>query len=77
VSKIDLGGLNFPLFDITSSGLTHSAINNTKEPNALRVGSLVNQKNFGLIRFKECNQQIEVELKGVENVRYNIEKLVF
>jgi alkaline phosphatase D len=78
-SKIELKGLKFPLYDVTSSGLTHSASNNTGEPNSLRVGPLVNQKHYGLLLFKEKDQKLEVEiqLKGLENVVYHTENLTF
>ncbi len=54
ISKIELPGLPKPLYDVTSSGLTHTW--NTRdgsmppdEKNSNRVGRLIVQKNYGLI----------------------------
>ncbi len=49
VSKIDLPGLGFPLYEFTSSGLTHTWGRPGDEPNRYRVGKLMISKNFGLI----------------------------
>jgi len=78
-SKTEIKGLNFPLFDVTSSGLTHSSTNNISEKNSQRVGPLINQKHYGLMLLAERNQKLEVEisLKGLENVNYHTEKLIF
>ena len=38
-----------PLYDVTSSGLTHSWTSFPGEPNGLRIGSVYHQLNFGLL----------------------------
>lgn len=78
-SKIKIPELNFPLYDITSSGLTHSATNNTGENNQHRVGPLVNQKHYGLMKFKEEGEKlhITVSLKGLERPVFHTEEIVF
>ncbi|KHJ36704.1 PhoD-like phosphatase [Pedobacter glucosidilyticus] len=78
-SKTQVAGLNFPLFDITSSGLTHSAINNKGELNPYRIGLLVNQKHYGLLEFKDKGEKLEVtmSLKGLETTVYHTEIIAF
>lgn len=78
-SKVQVPGLGFPLYDITSSGLTHSATNNTGENNQHRVGPLVNQKHYGLMEFEEEGEKlnITVSLKGLETPVYHKVEIVF
>lgn len=78
-SKMQVLGLNFPLFDVTSSGLTHPATNNTSEKNQYRVGPLVNQKNYGLLSFSNIDDKlsIKIQLKGIETAVYHTEEISF
>lgn len=78
-SKTQISGLNYPLYDITSSGLTHSATNNTSEANKYRVGPLVNQKHYGLMEFTEDGKKlkIKIQLKGIETSVFHTEELWF
>ncbi len=48
ISRLDLQGLNYPLYDFTSSGLTHS-YEHASEANRHRVSDLITLLNFGLI----------------------------
>jgi len=48
VSKVNVPGLSYDLFDITSSGLTHVSKPH-EEPNRHRVGEMVAKLNYGLI----------------------------
>ena len=48
VSKVSMPGLNYDLFDITSSGLTHVSAPH-QEANRHRVGAIVSELNYGLI----------------------------
>lgn len=52
ISKIELPGLNYPLYDVTASGLTHAytGANANNEPNRFRIGQKVNDKNFGVLK---------------------------
>jgi alkaline phosphatase D len=43
------GPVGYPLFELTSSGLTH-AYDAADEPNRYRVGSLYPHRNFGVVR---------------------------
>ena len=48
VSKTSVPGLNYALYDVTSSGLTHVSAPH-EEPNRYRVGKIVSELNYGLI----------------------------
>jgi alkaline phosphatase D len=49
ISEIRLENLNYPLYDFTSSGLTHSWLREVIEPNKYRVSDFIINLNFGLI----------------------------
>lgn len=51
-SKISYPGISYPIYDITSSGITHANGGNANEKNKYRVSdsSLYRDKNFGLIK---------------------------
>ncbi len=68
VSKLELSGLNDPLYEITASGLTHS-YEAADEPNKHRIGSLTGQKNFALLHLDWSEQEVKIstEVKGVDN----------
>ncbi|MFK5878007.1 MAG: alkaline phosphatase D family protein [Flavobacteriaceae bacterium] len=66
-SKLEADGLSYSLIDFTSSGLTHSATMNTEEPNQYRVGNLVNQRSFGLLKFNFENNEVLMEMRGLNN----------
>ena len=78
-SKMEVKGLDFPLYDVTSSGLTHSATNNNGEANQYRVGPLVNQKHYGLMELRNNGNQlsIKIQLKGIETPVYHTEEIIF
>lgn len=65
-SKITLPGLDYPIYDITSSGLTHSSSNITSEPNRHRSGAFVNEKHYGLLVITDEGEKtsIKASLKG-------------
>lgn len=77
VSRLAVAGLKYPVYEITASGLTHSSVNNTSEVNPYRVGPLVNQKNYGLFRFREKGQKltIDLHLKGEKGETFHQERL--
>lgn len=72
VSKIELPGLDYPLYDFTSSGLTHAYAGNTTEPNRFRVSPLVNQRSFGVLRidWSALTPKITMEARGLDNVEF-------
>jgi alkaline phosphatase D len=50
ISKMEIPGLTTPVYDFTSSGLTHTwPAGAVVEKNQYRTGNLVMQKNFGMI----------------------------
>ncbi|WP_169315652.1 alkaline phosphatase D family protein [Haliscomenobacter hydrossis] len=72
VSKIDLPGLGYPLYDFTSSGLTHAYSGNTTETNRYRVSPLVNQRSFGVLRidWSAPSPRITMEARGLDNIEF-------
>ncbi len=77
ISKMEVPGLPKPLYDFTSSGLTHTW--NIKgdmppnERNTARVGKLVIQKNFGMILIDWSGKDpvITFEIRGKDNALWD------
>ena len=61
---------NQVLYEVTSSGLTHSYKGNNSEPNRYRQGNMVNDLNFGLITidWKVEPPNISLQLRSENNV---------
>jgi alkaline phosphatase D len=78
VSKIKLPGLNYDLFDITSSGLTHVSAPH-EEPNSYRVGPIVSELNYGLItvNWKAKPLTATVQIKGDKQATYLTQEIKF
>ncbi|HTQ04275.1 MAG TPA: alkaline phosphatase D family protein [Polyangiaceae bacterium] len=53
----------YPLFELTSSGLTH-AYENADEPNRYRVGSLYPHRNFGVVRVDWSAETLTLEARA-------------
>jgi len=66
VSKVDIPGLGYPLYDFTASGLTHTWGMYWDEPNQYRVDSLIALKNFGLLKIdlRQANPSVILEVRG-------------
>ncbi len=66
ISKMNVKGLPYPLYDFTSSGLTHTWSTPWEEPNDARVGQLIIQKNYGLIKINWTGNLplLEFEIRG-------------
>lgn len=66
ISRLDVSGLPYPLYDITSSGLTHTWTVIGTEKNTARVGPLIVERNFGLIdlKWKKGKPGVYVQLVG-------------
>jgi len=62
-----LKGLDKPLVEFTSSGLTHAYKAFNGEPNEHRVGKVVSKKSFGLLKFDFENSKVLMEMRGVGN----------
>ncbi len=69
ISKIDLAGLDYPLYEITSSGMTHTWKEIKNEPNKYRASDLIIKRNFALLQVNWDMQPIELcaEIRGMNN----------
>ena len=58
----------YPIYEVTSSGLTHS-YENAREPNDKRISDLIGQKNFGLLHFVPTTEGLHLlaEVRAVSN----------
>lgn len=71
VSKMQLDGLPYPLYDFTSSGLTHLR-SGTEEINHYRVGDLILKKNFGMLKITWNGDKpiVAMQVRGNLNEMY-------
>lgn len=63
-SKINLEGIDYPLIDFTSSGLTHAYKEFSGEPNKYRVGEVVYTESFGILEFDFKAKTIDFKIVG-------------
>jgi len=68
ISKKDIDGLNYPLIDFTSSGMTHSYTNFKSEPNKYRIVDVVSEKSFGILKVNFELKTVEMEIRGENNI---------
>ena len=68
ISKMDITGLPYPLYDFTSSGMTHIR-SGTSENNRYRVGDMILKKNFGLLKIQWNNDRpvVTMQVRGLQN----------
>ena len=64
-SKKNLKGLDYPLIDFTSSGLTHSYTAYDGEPNQYRVGQVVSKRSYGVVEIDLKNSSIQLKIIGL------------
>lgn len=71
-SRIQKPNMKVPLYDITSSGLTHTWPAVRTEENPDRVGDLIVKRNFGLIRidWSTAGPKVSVEIRGHDAAPY-------
>ncbi len=71
VSKMEMQGLPYPLYDFTSSGMTHIRSGNS-EPNKYRVGQMIVKKNFGILKIYWVNDKpvVTMQARGPKNELY-------
>ena len=67
ISSTWLEGMPYPIYDITSSGLSHSYENVGKEENPYRVSKLIGKKNFTLLNFDFQKHSVSIEIRGKKN----------
>jgi alkaline phosphatase D len=60
-------GLDYPLHELTSSGLTHSH-RHADEPNRFRQGELYGGKNFGVVRVDWEHRTVTLEARGARGL---------
>ena len=72
VSEVHVEGMEYPVRDITASGLTHSYEQAGDEPNRHRISPLIGMKNFGLITISASEAQVllDVKLKGLNDTTF-------
>ena len=63
-SKTTVAGMEYPLIDFTSSGLTHAYKSFTGEPNPFRVGEVIFTESFGVLRFNFETSTIQFTIVG-------------
>ncbi len=72
ISKMDIEGISHPVYDITSSGLTHTWKSYQEEVNQYRVGDLIAKLNFGIINldWQEEHLGVSLEVRGISDSLY-------
>jgi alkaline phosphatase D len=66
-SEKEIKGLDYKLIDFTSSGMTHSYSSFTGEPNQYRVGEVVSDLSFGVLKFDFDAGKVRMEMRGEGN----------
>lgn len=67
-SSQPLENYDYPIFDFTSSGLTHAYSSFSTEPNADRVGEVVATESFGLLKYNFENNSVLMEMRNTDGV---------
>ncbi|MEL6534644.1 MAG: alkaline phosphatase D family protein [Bacteroidota bacterium] len=70
LSRLDLEKLPDPVYEFTSSGLTHTWDEPGEELNVLRVGDLVIQLNYGVIEIDWDAKEIGFRVRGEEQAEF-------
>ncbi|MGM9507676.1 alkaline phosphatase D family protein [Larkinella sp. GY13] len=76
ISKISLPGLGYDLYDITSSGLTHTS-KPYEQPNAYRVGKMAFDLNYGLFSIDWAKKTVTVRVNGDNQATYLTQEIPF
>jgi alkaline phosphatase D len=78
-SQIDVSGLGYSLTDFTSSGLTHTWSEVWEEKNSHRVGELIIQKTFGIIKvdWSSGAPKVVLQSRGLKGAVYGEHKILF
>lgn len=67
-SRTQVDGLEYPLIDFTSSGLTHTYTGFTGEPNQFRTGEVISDLSFGIVLFDFDNKRLIMQMRGRDNI---------
>ena len=65
-------GLDYPLVDFTTSGLTHTFPGDPMDKNRYRVGEGTKGLNFGVLQFDFDTKKVQMEIRGENNVLLEI-----
>ncbi len=77
ISKIEWPNSASPFYEITSSGMTHFYGLANEENNDNRIGKLVKDYNFGLINIDWKLKELELQIRGPENMIHETTKVNF
>ena len=66
-SKKEISGLEYPLIDFTSSGLTHSYTSYKGEPNKYRIGEVISDRSYGLLTLDLKNNLVNFKIMGIND----------
>jgi len=78
-SKVNLPGAVNPLYDFTSSGLTHTWPEKWVEANRNRVGELVIQKNYGIIKidWSKKDYKVTLQIRGKNDQIFQQQEIIY
>ncbi|HBH06874.1 MAG TPA: alkaline phosphatase [Flavobacteriales bacterium] len=78
ISRIQPKGFPHPLYEVTSSGMTHSYESVSDEPNQFRISPLIGSKNFGILEIQDLPEGIHVKIsvKDISNAPLAEQSLV-
>ncbi|WP_071885405.1 alkaline phosphatase D family protein [Rufibacter tibetensis] len=80
LSKISWPGVPYPIYDFTTSGLTHSWMGGlVNEPNRHRVGQMHDKLNFAVMRFHwdQTPAVVDFEIRGRGNELHQLVKVEY
>ena len=63
ISRVEDPSLAYPLYEVTSSGMTHSWINNPGEANSHRVGELHKDLGFGTLDIDWAGGRVSLQIR--------------
>ncbi len=78
-SKYQIEDLDYPVYELTSSGLTHTWSKPGSEKNQHRSGELIIKRNFGLLHIDWQSGQpiLTAEIKGLNNESFLKQRLEY
>jgi len=70
ISQLEIPDYLYPVYDFTSSGLTHTWNSYNVEPNKYRISDFIIAKNFGLIKilWNSEGPEVTLQIMGKHNV---------
>ncbi|MEO1654264.1 MAG: alkaline phosphatase D family protein [Bacteroidota bacterium] len=77
ISKLKHSDSSKAVYEVTSSGLTHSYESVGDEPNRHRISKLIGQKNYGIIQIDWQAKSLKLLIKGEGAKTYAEEKISF